>query len=101
KPIHAGFFGRYLPSGHIVYIEQNTLFAAPFSLSRLALTGSPQPVLENVSNSFDAGAAFDFSQTGIFAYVGCERESENAIFWLDATGKTRPLYQGAGVRGYP
>jgi serine/threonine protein kinase len=101
KPIHAGFFGRYLPSGHLVYIEQNTLFAAPFSLSNLAITGSPQPVLENVSSSFDAGAAFDFSQTGIFAYIGGERESDKAIFWLDATGKTRPLYHGGGIRGFP
>jgi serine/threonine protein kinase/Tol biopolymer transport system component len=101
KPIHAGFFGRYLPSGHLVYIEQNTLFAAPFSLSRLEMTGTPQPVLENINSSFDAGAAFDVSQNGIVAYVGGQGESEQAIFWLDATGKTRPLYRGAGIRGYP
>jgi serine/threonine-protein kinase len=42
--LRGGFFGRYLPSGHLVYMHQNTLFAAPFDLSRQAVTGTAQPV---------------------------------------------------------
>jgi serine/threonine-protein kinase len=38
-------YGRYLPSGHIVYIRDGTLFAAPFDLDRLELTNSAVPVL--------------------------------------------------------
>ena len=35
---HGGFFGRYLPSGHLVWVHQNTLYAAPFDLaSRVTL----------------------------------------------------------------
>ena len=34
-----GFHGRYLPSGHLVYIHDGTLFAAPFDLDRLEMTG--------------------------------------------------------------
>ena len=32
-----GYFGRYLPSGHLVYMHQNTLYASPETL------GSSQP----------------------------------------------------------
>ena len=35
-----GYHGRYLPSGHLVYIHDGTLFAAPFDLDRLEVTGS-------------------------------------------------------------
>jgi hypothetical protein len=41
--------GRYLPSGHLVYLHQNTLLAAAFDLGKLAVTGAPQAVLEDVS----------------------------------------------------
>src|SRR6516164_8182606 len=27
-----GYYGRYLPSGHLVYFHEGTLFAAPFDL---------------------------------------------------------------------
>jgi len=31
---HGGFFARYLPSGHLVWIHQNALYSAPFDLER-------------------------------------------------------------------
>jgi serine/threonine-protein kinase len=41
-----GFFPRYLASGHLAYMRQGTLYAAPFDLNRLAVTGAAQPLLE-------------------------------------------------------
>ena len=65
-----GFFGRYLPSGHLVYMRQDTLFAAPMDLEKLELTGPSVPVLEEVANIPGRGSAqFDFSRTGTFVYV--------------------------------
>ncbi len=34
-----GTFGRYLPSGHLVYVNSGTLFAVPFDLDRLEVHG--------------------------------------------------------------
>jgi hypothetical protein len=45
---HGGFFARYLPSGHLVWAQHNALYAAPLDLDRLALTGEPQPVIEDI-----------------------------------------------------
>ena len=39
KVVHrGGYHGRYLASGHLVYIHDGTLFAAPFDLGRLEVT---------------------------------------------------------------
>src|SRR5260370_37016163 len=55
---NGGFFARYLPSGHLVFVHQNTLFAAPFDLKRLGLTGAPQPGVEDIRNRQDGGGGF-------------------------------------------
>ncbi len=34
-----GYFGRYVASGHIVYMQDDTLFAMPFDRQRLMVTG--------------------------------------------------------------
>ena len=98
---HGGFFGRYLPSGHLVWLHQNALYAAPFDLDRLALTGDPQPVIEDIDNGEDSGGDFAFSQNGTFVYASGEGELQRSIFWLDRTGQTRPLYPAPGLYGFP
>jgi len=84
-----GFLGRYLPSGHLVYVHRNTLFAVPFDLRRLAVAGAAQPVLEDVGSKL-GGWNFDFSRTGSFVYLQ-HRETPLSIFWLDSAGRPSPL----------
>jgi serine/threonine-protein kinase len=99
-----GFLGRYLASGHLVYIHQNTLFAVPFDLKRLAVAGMPVPLLDDVSTSGTA-ADFSFSQTGAFVYLSGSAaqslRSENSIVWLDSSGKTQPLQQRQALYAEP
>ncbi len=55
--LQGGYHGRYLPSGHLVYIHDGTLFAAAFDLDRLEVTGEPAPAVESVTSStLTAGA---------------------------------------------
>jgi serine/threonine protein kinase/roadblock/LC7 domain-containing protein len=98
---HGGFFGRYLPSGHLVWVFHNVLYAASFDLDHLTLTGQPQPVLEDVNNRRNDGGQFAFSQTGSFAYVSVKGELQRSIFWLDRTGNTQPLHAAPGLYGAP
>ncbi|HEV3254669.1 MAG TPA: protein kinase [Candidatus Acidoferrales bacterium] len=88
-----GFYGRYLPSGHIVYVHEGTLFAVPFDLKRLEVTGQPAPVLEGVMTaSTNGGAQFSFSETGNLAYVAGRGGGLNlSIYWMDKDGKFTPL----------
>jgi len=35
---------RYVPTGHLVYVQAGTLLAVPFAADRLEVTGPPRPV---------------------------------------------------------
>ena len=88
-----GYYGRYLPSGHLVYIHDGTLFAAPFDLDRLEVTGQPVPALEGVaSNAVSGGAQFAVSASGTLVYLpGQSAGSGRPIHWMDHEGKTTLL----------
>jgi Tol biopolymer transport system component len=94
-----GYFGRYLPSGHLVYLHQGTLFAVPFDLNRYETRGMPAPVLEDVAgNSVSGGGQMDFSRTGTLVYLsGKSRSLTSELFTLDAAGKKEPLLQSPNV----
>ena len=53
--VRGGTFGRYLPSGHLVYVNRGTLFAVPFDVDRLEVHGTPAPVLDQVGYNATAG----------------------------------------------
>ena len=91
--VRGGTFGRYLPSGHLIYMNRGTLFAVPFDLGRLEVHGTPSPVLDKVGyNSIRGSAQFDFSQTGTLIYrSGGSSGGQSTVQWLDASGKTQPL----------
>jgi serine/threonine protein kinase len=93
KVLRGGFHARYLPSGHLVYVHDDTLFAVPFDLKRLEASGQPVPVLEQVRNSNgSAGAQFSFSQSGSFVYVpGRNATNLFSLYWLTSDGKMQPL----------
>jgi serine/threonine-protein kinase len=88
-----GFHGRYLASGHLVYIHDGTLFAARFDLARLKIIGQPVPVLEGVtSNSITGGAQFSVSDTGSLVYLpGQMKGAGIPLEWLNHDGTTSPL----------
>lgn len=104
KTLHSGAsFGRYLPSGHLVYMHQNTLWAAPFDLGRLEVTGAPQPVLEEVNSNVSGGGDFDFSQNGTLAYVSSRMPVPfpYSIWWLESTGQPKALQSPPGLYENP
>jgi serine/threonine-protein kinase len=69
--VSGGSDGRYLSTGHLVYALGGVLFAVPFDLSRLAVTGGPVPVVEGVKRSSGATgtAHFSVSSTGSLVFV--------------------------------
>jgi Tol biopolymer transport system component len=93
-----GFYARYLPSGHVLYMHEGTLFAVPFDLKRLEVTGQPAPILEGVVTSpVFAGAQFSFSETGNLVYVAGRAGIQNvSIYWMDREGKFTPLRETPG-----
>jgi len=96
-------FGRYLPSGQLIYMNRGTLFAIPFDAGRLEVNGTPAPVLDQINYSPIQGSAqLDFSETGRAIYRSGEAEGTLlTIAWLDGAGKTQPLLAKPGIYNRP
>ena len=91
--VQGGFSPRYSPSGHIVYAHGGSLFAVPFDVNGLEVTGPPVKVVDGVFMSTNSGSAhFDISRTGSLAYaVGKAEGGERTLVWVDREGKASPL----------
>ncbi len=99
--IAGGTYGRYLPSGHLLYVKGGALFAVPFDLGRLEVRGKPVRILDGVAYSNANGTAqFDVAGIGTLVYRsgGSERVR---IEWLDASGARRPILREPGEYLYP
>jgi Tol biopolymer transport system component len=101
--VRGGTFGRYLPSGHLIYVNRVTLFAVPFDADRLEVHGTAAPVLDQVGYSAQSGSAqFDFSQTGTLIYrSGGAGGGLFTVAWLDGAGTVKPLLAKPGTYGRP
>jgi serine/threonine-protein kinase len=87
------YHGRYVSSGHLVYVHGGTLFAAPFDLGRLEMTATPVPALEALmSNTDTGGAQFDVATNGTLVYLPGQNASHGLpINWVDRKGNTTAL----------
>jgi serine/threonine-protein kinase len=94
KIVHrGGYYGRYLATGHLVYMRAGTLFVAPFDIDRLELTGDPAPAIKGIGGSSAFGGAdVSFSSRGALAFVpGAGIPLVVPIQWMDFKGPSQPL----------
>jgi Tol biopolymer transport system component/DNA-binding winged helix-turn-helix (wHTH) protein len=95
RPLLApGAFGRYSPTGHLVFERRGRLEAASFSLRDQRVTGLPRPILRGLSTSdaAHAGPRFAISRTGALIYVpGTSADVDDRLHWLDVRGHLEPV----------
>lgn len=104
--VHGGYYGRYLPSGHLVYVRQGILFGVGFDVARLEVRGSPVPLLQNLAaNATSGGGQFDISgetSGGTLVYLsGAASAQRWRVMWLDGSGKMQPLIALPGTYTSP
>ncbi|MDX1383240.1 MAG: hypothetical protein R3190_06310, partial [Thermoanaerobaculia bacterium] len=84
KVVHrGGLDGRYTASGHLVYANEGTLFAAPFDPEALELRGTPGPVVQGVNAA--EGGDYSFANDGTLVY----QEGSAGVPTLDLVGVDR------------
>jgi serine/threonine-protein kinase len=97
-----GYYGRYLHSGHLVYVNQGALFGVKFDPDRLEVRGSAVSLLDDLAaNPVTGGGEFDFSRTGTFVYTPGKGVQSWQMAWLDSSGNTRPLMAPLGRYAFP
>ena len=98
--VRGGYYGRFVSSGrtsttrgHVIYMNQGTLFAVPFDLDRLETIGPAVPALDRVAmNPGQGGAQLAVSSDGTLVYVPGEAETTaTTIDWITRDGKTSVL----------
>lgn len=95
--LRGGTYGRYLSNGYLTYVNQGTLYAVRFDLTRRAVEGAAVPVAENVSYSRTFGyAQVDISQTGTLVYRKGAESGPSVAAWLDRSGAATPLLARPG-----
>jgi len=78
----------YAPTGHLLYTaREGGLFAAPFDLDRMELTGGAIPVLEGVE-----AMQFALSASGAALYsVDATTEAPSELVWVTRDGRSEPV----------
>jgi Tol biopolymer transport system component len=93
KELFAGIAARYLSTGHIVYGLSNSsnLFAIPFDLDRLEVTGGAVPIVESVISPLH----YAISDSGTLAYIpgttSGVASNQRTFVWVDQKGKEEPI----------
>ncbi len=90
---HGGSYARYLPTGHIVYVREATIYCARLDTDRWELASTPAPVLEGVKfGARHGGAQFAFSNNGLMAYhAGTQDTADTSLVLVDRSGNATPL----------
>jgi Tol biopolymer transport system component len=90
KELFAGYNAQYLSTGHIVYRLPNNsnLFAIPFNLDRLEVTGGGVPIVEGIT------PYYAISNAGTLAYIpetSGGATTKRTLLWVNREGKEEPL----------
>ncbi len=91
RNLFEGSGARYSPSGHLVFARGGSLFAVPFDLRRLELTGPAVSVLDGlmILSPFNS-PLFGISGGGTLAYAPGS-SPRHILVWVDRQGKVEPL----------
>jgi serine/threonine protein kinase len=93
KELFAGYGGRYISTGHIVYglENNNNLFAVPFDLNKLEVTGGAVPIVEGAISPLQCA----FSDSGTLVYIpgGVSGVQSNryTLVWVDRSGNEETI----------
>ena len=90
--VEGATMARYASSGHLIFAREGSLFAAPFDLERLEITGDTASVLEGVGREPESGAVHvGLSSAGTLAYVPEKALSAaRELTWFDRRGLRTP-----------
>jgi serine/threonine-protein kinase len=99
--VEGGAGPRFLPTGHLLFVRETTLFAVPFDPVRLELEGDPLPVVEGlkvmVYGSYRQ-PQLDVSPLGALAYLSEDHAARDAnVVFVDRGGRARIAFEETGA----
>ena len=97
---------RYVPTGHLVYAIEDALFAVPFDVGSLEVSGGPVSIIDGVQRAFtligSISANYGFSDRGTLIYVpGAAGTILRTLTWVDRSGNEERLAAESRNYYYP
>jgi serine/threonine-protein kinase len=86
-----GVAGRVLPTGHLVFLRNGSLWAVRFDESTLQVQGTPVPVQEAVRVEGGGAVQFAVAGDGTLMYIPGTQSGASQLVWIDRTGKEEVL----------
>jgi serine/threonine-protein kinase len=86
-------YGRYVAPGFLAFLRSQTLFAVPFNLRKMEVTGSSIPLASDIDSYFASGLAY-FAVSGdgsIFYLPRDSSQSARELVWVDRSGSATAL----------
>ena len=100
--VASGFDARYSPTGHLVFARGGAILAAPFDAGRLAVTGPPVTLVQQVYTDPPSGVGgFRLSATGTLVYEPRQSQEGRTLVWVDRSGNETPVPVPARAFGTP
>jgi serine/threonine-protein kinase len=84
-----GSDARVLPTGHLVFAREGTIFAVPFDETGSTVTGGPVPIQQGIQSTRTTGTAHvAWSVSGTFAIAqGPLRSFLSSFYWVSRGGQ--------------
>ncbi len=88
-----GAMGRWAPSGHLLFLRSEMLFAIPFDARRRQTAGAPVALNDKVAGDPSSGVGYvAVAANGTLAYVPSRGAAKDrSLVLTDAAGKPRPV----------
>jgi serine/threonine protein kinase/Tol biopolymer transport system component len=96
-------YARYVSSGHLIFVRDNVLMAAPFDVEQLKPTGREAPLV-NDDVGFDwteKTPQITISRNGTIVYISGSELCKRELVWVDRQGKPTSLGAAADVYDGP
>ena len=94
--VRRGSRARYLPTGHLVYAADGSLFAVPFDINRLEARGDPVQVVSDVAN-----LEFAVADDGTLVYGSGGGPDLRTLVWADRQGREEAIDAPSRPYFYP
>ena len=93
---------RYVPSGHLIYRQEEAVFARRFDAAKEMATGEAVPISSSVAMTENGGFQLDVASNGTMAYIpGGVAPRAASLTWVDRAGKEDPIDTPPRVYQYP
>jgi serine/threonine-protein kinase len=99
--VPGGTYPKYVVSGHLLFARfvgssnqpspVGELWAAPFDVDRLAVTGDAALIVDNLRVNAGGAAHYSVSRDGTLVYVPATIRSDSTLVWVNRSGMSEPL----------